>query len=140
MNVKQHFKRSGILYLVLILMSAVNIKAQTDVTATYLTNPSFENSAAGTTFGTGAIDVSGGLYGWTVPSLGTTSNVQVCDNTANASVFGSAVTPSNGTHYYFNRKGWADLSVSLSQKKIIFFFDLFFHFGYSIHTLYLCII
>ncbi len=106
-------------YLFLLLTSIIlpfSVWGQTDVTDTYLVNASFEYSADGTEFGSGANDVSGGLYGWTVPdNLSGNYNIQVCDNTNNASGFGSTVAPAEGNHYFFNRQGWTNTTDTLSQ-------------------------
>lgn len=95
------------------------LQAQTDVTNTYLVNPSFEYSANGVNF-TGKTDVSTGLYGWVVPDMGTTfRDIQVCNNTDNASAFGKLVTPSDGNFYYFNRKGWTSGTYALTQTSTV---------------------
>ena len=96
--------------------------AQTDVTSTYIANPSFELSAPGTALtasvktsynsgGTATGDPKKGIYGWTVsysqaaPSY---VNLDVLDAaTANESQFGSPVVPANGTYSLFYRHGWA---------------------------------
>ncbi len=105
------------LFLGAVLIAAIGLaKAQTDVTSTYLQNPGFELSAKGTNFNhTGATDVSGGLYGWTLGSKDVEfHDIQVCDNTYSASGFGTQVAPAEGNYYFFNRKGWATITWSLS--------------------------
>ena len=105
------------LFLGAVLIAAIGLaKAQTDVTSTYLQNPGFELSAEGTNFNhTGATDVSGGLYGWTLGSKDVEfHDIQVCDNTYSASGFGTQVASAEGNYYFFNRKGWATITWSLS--------------------------
>ena len=86
-------------------------QAQTDVTGEYLVNPSFETlkAADGTTDVTAKTELTNGLYGWEIPDLnGADYRNREVDSEAsgNSSGFGTAVKPSDGTYYYFNRKGW----------------------------------
>ena len=100
--------------------------AQTDVTSTYIANPSFELSAPGTALTAsvltsyssgGAVtgDPKTGIYGWTVSysqAAPTYVNLDVLDaTTASGSPFGSPVTPANGTYSMFFRHGWAPNTV-----------------------------
>lgn len=100
---------------------AVGMRAQTDVTSTYLANPSFETLKAsdGTTDVTVATKLTDGLYGWTIDNS-SMSDYQV-ESQASGSVTGFPasgdnryIVPSEGTYYYFNRKGWGNLSTTLS--------------------------
>lgn len=78
--------------------------ANVDVTSTYLTNPSFEYSASGTTATAGAISSS--LYGWTVPTLSGNSNKSFgSSSNCNGEAAGIPYA-SDGSMYYFNRNGW----------------------------------
>lgn len=104
-----------------LLVSGVgNLCAQTDVTSTYITNPSFELGSNGTAakLNYGKDDLTSGLdskiYGWTLSFSLSTSNsnwqyqnlqVYTKDDTS-SSGFGSSVTPSDNNYYYFWRQGW----------------------------------
>ena len=81
--------------------------AQTDVTSTYLTNPSFEYSAEGTTTSAQALTSGGSYYGWTLPALGSSYvNISIGDaSTCNGQAFGIP-TAKDGDYYYFCRRGW----------------------------------
>lgn len=86
------------------LMIGGSVSAQTDVTSTYITNPSFEtdgNSAASNANLT--------ITGWTEAqsSADSFNNTQTRDkDTDNASAFGTKITPADGTYYLFYRHGW----------------------------------
>ena len=87
------------------LMGAGQTWAQmTDVTTTYITNPSFEsngNSAASN----GNLTITG--WTETQSSAGSYNDTQTRDaSTASSSVFGSNITPADGTYYLFYRHGW----------------------------------
>lgn len=95
--------------------------AQTDVTATYITNPSFELG----TDGTPASTAKGynAPYAWTAEGLPTSGTHNFDILTANengntsASGFGTTVAPAEGTYYYFGRHSWSTaLQVSFSQE------------------------
>ena len=93
-------------------------QAQTDVTGEYLVNPSFETlkAADGTTNVAAKTELTNGLYGWEIPDLnGADYRNREVDSEAsgNSSGFGTAVKPSDGTYYYFNRKGWANVDSEL---------------------------
>ena len=91
-----------------LLFSFVSTWAQTDVTATYLTNPSFESDglmAAGNGTTPNIITPTG----WTQEqnAAGSFQDNQIRDaSTDNASNYGKRVTPSDGTYYLFYRHGW----------------------------------
>ena len=97
--------------------------AQEDVTDLYIVNPSFELSAEGVAQ-TGDVQeyssLGTNLYGWILPDLDSQFyNIRtVTKDGDNASAFGKT-TPSDGQYYYFNRKGWADVSVSLQQAEAV---------------------
>ena len=97
-----------LLFAILMIASVLGLRAQTDVTATYLTNPSFEAD--------GVIAASNGSNpnmitptGWTQEqnAAGSFQNNRICDaSTSNESPYGTLVTPSDGTYYLFYRHGW----------------------------------
>ena len=102
-----------LLFAALCVVSALGLRAQTDVTDTYLVNPSFETLKAsdGSSDVTVKTTLSNGLYGWEVPSM---SNYQVESQSSGSSTgFGSPVAAQNGTYYYFNRHGWANKNSEL---------------------------
>lgn len=73
-----------------------------DVTSTYLTNPSFETDG-----NKSASNATLTITGWTESDPGGNSNTDLCDKTtANHSLYGTTVTPNDGTYYLFFRKGW----------------------------------
>ncbi len=87
------------------LMGAGQTWAQwTDVTTTYITNPSFEsngNSAASN----GNLTITG--WTETQSSAGSFNNTETRDaSTASSSAFGTKITPADGTYYLFYRHGW----------------------------------
>ena len=87
-----------------------NAQAQTDVTSTYLVNPSFETLIAsdGTTNVNVKEKLTNGLYGWVVAEM---SDYQVESESSKSSsgfVNGGSITPQDGTYYYFNRQGWSN--------------------------------
>lgn len=85
--------------------------AQTDVTSTYLQNPSFEYSEAGTASTAQALSSGGTYYGWNLPNLvGSYVNISIGNNTTcNGQAFGIP-NAKNGSFYYFNRRGWNNSS------------------------------
>lgn len=96
--------------------------AQTDVTSTYLVNPSFETllasdgSTAVTTTTDKSANLTDGLYGWEISALKNDaySNYRVESSSGpSASGFGSPITSSDGDCYYFNRQGWANVDSEL---------------------------
>lgn len=99
-----------------------------DMTDTYITNPSFELKAAGTTQ-TDVVKSSDSsalsLYGWTENLNGITElrNSDWVNSTTKgtSSRFSSAVTSADGTWHYYARKGWSDSNtpeISLTSSDI----------------------
>ena len=90
------------------LLTMIGVQAQTDVTSTYITNPSFEsdgNMSASNSTNPNMIQPTGWTQEQTTP--GSYQNNQIRDaETDNASNFGKRVTPSNGSYYLFYRHGW----------------------------------
>ena len=117
-------------------MGGVNsLSAQTDVTSTYLQNPSFETLKAsdGTTDVTVKTTLSSGLYGWEVPSM---SNYQVESEASGSSsgfVNGGKIVPTDGTYYYFNRQGWGnkDSELKTTTKVAVAPGNYYFVFDYK---------
>ncbi len=89
------------------LLCTASSWAQTDVTSTYLTNPSFEYSASGTPSTAQALTSGATYYGWELPSLGASYvNLSIGNNTTcNGQAFGIP-NAKDGSFYYFNRRGW----------------------------------
>ena len=92
----------------------MNAWAQTDVTSLYLVNPSFEilKASDGTTDVTVKTNLTEGLYGWSVVEM---NNFQIESFDSKSSTGFPAdgsgqITPTDGSYYYFNRKGWGNLS------------------------------
>lgn len=94
--------------------------AQTDVTSTYLNNPSFELGTDGTPKSTGKGFFS--PYQWTtnVPTTGTKNfGIYSANETSDThpGAFGVTITPNDGDYYFFGRESWSgsfDI-VTLSQ-------------------------
>ena len=87
-------------------------QAQTDVTADFFANPSFEilKTADNTADVQVKTSLENGLFGWEVASM---SNYQVeSEESGSATGFpadGSGkIKSSDGTYYYFNRQGWGN--------------------------------
>ncbi len=100
------------------------VNAQEDVTNKYIVNPSFELSSvnvgqSGTKVAYGDNDQN--LYGWVTPNLySSTRDIQVVNNEGEAStVFGKQIESSEGSYYFFNRKGWSNVSAKLEQKEAV---------------------
>ncbi len=92
--------------------------AQTDVTSTYLVNPSFELKAEGTASTAAALSKTGGTYyGWNLPVLANDySNVSIGSSAAcDGNGYGIPSSASDGDFYFFNRRGWNTTSAELSQ-------------------------
>lgn len=92
---------------------------QTDVTSTYLTNPSFELGKDGTAAASAESGAFDAPYGWTtenLPSSGT-QNFGIFQNDGKTpSNFGKSVAPADGSYYYLGRKSWSgSLAVTFSQ-------------------------
>lgn len=82
--------------------------AQTDVTATYITNPSFESDGL-MSAGNGTDPNMIQPTGWTQKqnAAGSYQDNKICNaETSNASNYGTLVTPSDGNYYLFYRHGW----------------------------------
>ncbi len=95
------------------------LRAQTDVTSTYITNPSFELGTSGTPAASAESGAFDAPYGWTtenLPSSGT-QNFGIFQNDGKTpSNFGKSVAPADGTYYYLGRKSWSgSLAVTFSQ-------------------------
>lgn len=110
------------LFAILFAVLGVNtLSAQTDVTSTYLTNPSFELGTSGS-----AAMTSKGFntpFGWTsvgMPTSGTHNFDILAENATSdnsASGFGITVKPADGSYYYLGRHSWQSaLTVTLSQE------------------------
>ena len=96
--------------------------AQTDVTSTYLTNPSFELGTDGTPAASAASNCYDAPYGWTVNGIaGGTRNFGIFNAQGETpSNFGKTVTPADGDYYYLARNSWGDhLTVTYSQTPIL---------------------
>lgn len=91
--------------------------AQTDVTSTYLVNPSFELKAEGTASTAAALSKTGGTYyGWNLPVLASDySNVSIgSSSSCDGNGFGIP-SASEGDFYFFNRRGWNNTAAEISQ-------------------------
>lgn len=98
------------------VLGVQTLSAQTDVTSTYLTNPSFEYSAEGTKYSVDTKELSNGeaIYGWTGATISNSNkNIQVT-KTAPNTAFGTT-NASDGDYYYFIRQGWEDKTSSITQ-------------------------
>ena len=109
-----------LLFAALCAMSALGtLRAQTDVTTTYITNPSFELGTNGTPAASAASGAFDAPYGWTTENLPSdgTQNFGIFQNDGNTpSNFGKSVAPADGTYYYLGRKSWSgSLAVTFSQ-------------------------
>lgn len=113
--------RKKLLALLAIPLAFATANAQTDIASDYFANPKFETLKAsdGTTDVTVKTALTNGLYGWDLSGIisGGMSNYQVESYTSGSDtgfpVSGAVITPSEGTYYYFNRKGWANLNTEL---------------------------
>lgn len=104
------------LFLALFALVGVNLtaSAQTDVTTTYITNPSFETDEAASDLRS----AQNNLTGWTLSSSSGTSNTQW--GTANASTtiqgYATSFAPSEGSNYFYLRCNWqSGTTLSLAQ-------------------------
>ena len=102
------------------ILLSQKVCAQTDVTSLYLTNPSFEilKSADNSKDIGVKLPLADGLYGWKL-SVDGISNYQLeSENSGSDTGFPASGTkkikPSDGTYYYFNRKGWGNLNSTIS--------------------------
>lgn len=94
--------------LALFTLGGSNLFAQTDVTATYITNPSFESDGL-MSAGNGTDPNMIQPTGWTQKqnAAGSYQDNKICNaETSNASNYGTLVTPSDGNYYLFYRHGW----------------------------------
>lgn len=104
----------------LALAFALGVIAQTDVTSTYLTNPSFELGTDGTAASTGKGFYT--PYGWKsdFPTSGTHNfEIASASSTTNTSSsgFGVGTTPADGTYFFLGRHSWStSLTANLSQE------------------------
>jgi len=102
---------TSLLSLALLATGGGSAFAQTDVTDTYLNNPSFELGTDGTPKSTGKGFFA--PYQWTtqnLPSSGTKNfGIYSKDETSNThpGAFGVTVTPDDGDYYFFGRESWA---------------------------------
>ena len=88
-----------------------NAWAQTDVTSTYLTNPSFELKAEGTAAIAEGLTNNGTYYGWQLPNLGTSFvNISIGNSTECAGQAFGIPTAKEGSAYYYCRRGWGNNS------------------------------
>ncbi len=98
------------------VLGVTTLKAQTDVTSTYLTNPSFEYSEEGIKYSVDTKELANGevIYGWTGATISNSNkNIQVT-KTAPNTAFGTT-NASDGDYYYFIRQGWEDKTSSITQ-------------------------
>ncbi len=109
--------KKSVLIFLLLAGGMVTIQAQTDVTAEYIVNPSFEYSAEGVAYtAETALSFGEEFYGWTAPTLVSNGWVNIdITPTASNSGYGKAVTASDGSYFFYNRQGWGDATGSLSQ-------------------------
>ena len=102
------------------MLLPLNASAQTDVTATYLTNPSFEADAAKCTDAVKKTESSDGLRGWDVSSItGWTTTrpdkqLLITADCFTDNNFGKTAIP-NGTYAFFQRMGWNNGSSAIRQ-------------------------
>ncbi len=89
-----------------------NLWAQTDVTSTYITNPSFESDGA-ITASNGALTITG----WTQSDPASLYNNTGCYNASTAIPTQGTVmvTPSAGDYYLYFRKGWAQAAYTFTS-------------------------
>ncbi len=101
-------KLKHLLTLAALVVGGGNLWAQTDVTSTYITNPSFESDGI-MSAGNGTTPNIITPTGWTQEqnTAGSFQDNKICDaSTSNGSNYGTTVTPSDGTYYLFYRHGW----------------------------------
>ena len=100
------------------LLCAGTTWAQTDVTSTYLTNPSFELGTDGTPTASAASGCYDAPFGWVTDGIaGGTRNFGIFNAQGGSpSAFGTQVAPANGDYYYLARNSWSDhITVTYSQ-------------------------
>jgi len=102
------------------LLLALNASAQTDVTTTYLTNPSFEADAAKCTDAVKKTESTDGLRGWDVSSITGWSTTRpdkqllITADCFTDNNFGKTAI-ANGTYAFFQRMGWSNGSSAIRQ-------------------------
>lgn len=92
--------------------------AQNDVTSTYIVNPGFELQGEDTPSAPAALAKTGAdYYGWHLPNLGESfSNVSIGNSDAcDGNGYGIPSAASEGSFYFFNRKGWGTQAGEISQ-------------------------
>ena len=113
-----HFKH--LLLAVALLTTTPHLSAQTDVTAQYLTNPSFEADATKCTDATKKSETADGLRGWDV---GTISGWTATRPDKQLLITADCFTDNNfgktaiadGHYAFFQRNGWSNAASSLQQ-------------------------
>lgn len=96
-----------------IALSSGSMFAQTDVTSTYLTNPSFELKAEGTVATAEGLSNNGTYYGWQLPNLGASYvNISIGNSTECAGNAFGVPTAKEGSTYYYCRRGWNSSSTA----------------------------
>ena len=85
-----------------------------DVTEQALLNPSFELQADGSAFTAPIAKTITTLYGWTVPTPQEQSIANATSREVGFTSDKGGVVPSNGSFFFWNRKGWGSASGSLS--------------------------
>ena len=100
-----------------LLLGTLCANAQTDITSTYLTNPSFEDDDTSTM----AVDATRGAYtatalkGWSLTGGYGVSDIMTADATATDNNFGRPGTPSDGKQMYYIRHSWQTATANLTQ-------------------------
>ena len=100
------------------LAFATMANAQTDITAQYLQNPSFEEDNIGSLSKdgtrTGAY-LAPSIQKWTLSGNYGVSDIMTAATTVTDNNFGAPGTPSNGTQMYYLRHAWTNSTVRLTQ-------------------------
>ena len=97
-------KRIRLLLTACALLISAFANAQTDVTSTYITNPSFESDGK-ITASNAALTITGWTQSDPTSSYNNTGTYNSTDNPPTQGTI--TVTPSDGDYYLFFRKGWA---------------------------------
>jgi hypothetical protein len=113
---------TSLLTMAILATGGGNVQAQTDVTSSYLENPSFELGTDGTAKSTGKGYYS--PYLWTATNLPTSGTknfgIYSANETSNThpGAFGVNITPDDGDYYFFGRESWSGSFdvVTLSQE------------------------
>ena len=112
-------KLLDVIALFIAITGASHVVAQTDVTDQYLINPSFEilKASDGNTDVPVKENLTNGLYGWELPYLGdqyVNYNLESFESGSNSGfVQGQSISPTEGSYYYFNRRGWGNIDSEL---------------------------